>query len=59
MLTNAPLSWFLLAIWTEKRPATSTLINDFSNYIFCSWRNISAGQSLPILAKTTCANHTS
>jgi hypothetical protein len=46
-------------IWTEKRPATAPLTNYFSNHIFCTERNISAGQIVTIPAKTTCANRTS
>ena len=46
-------------IWTEKRPATAPVTNDFINNTYHTVTNLSAGQSWPIPAKTTCANPTS
>jgi hypothetical protein len=72
LLANAPLSWFLhrhldnfimtikyCIIWTEFRPATAPVPTMSEKHISYTLKNLSAGQSWTIPAKTTCANQTS
>ena len=50
------MTFIFRVIWTEMSPRYCTLTTLSEKHISYTWRNLSAGQSVTIPSKTTCAN---